>query len=63
MRVVKYEFGTCKDGLLQKDLLVKAATIKRFKYSPLGEGFKKQANVIKKQTEAIKKKKTEEIIS
>ena len=34
--VSKYEFLTGKDILPEKDLLEKAATIKRFKYSLLG---------------------------
>ena len=37
--VSKYEFLTGKDALPKKDLLEKAATLKRFKYSLLGEAF------------------------
>ena len=33
----KYEFFTCKDVLPEKDLLEKAATLKRFEYFPLGK--------------------------
>ena len=35
--VSKYEFLTSKDVLPEKDLLGKAATMKRFEYSPLGK--------------------------
>ena len=34
--VSKHEFPTSKDVLLEKDLLEKAATLKRSEYSPLG---------------------------
>ena len=48
----KYEFLTAKDVLLEKDLLEKAATKKRFEYSPLGKELKYklvlQKNSIKK---------------
>ena len=40
--VFKYEFLTDKDILLEKDLLEKAATIKRFEYSLLCKELKKQ---------------------
>ena len=46
--VSKYEFLTgksVKDVLLKKDLLEKAATLKRFEYSPLGSDLKKQTSV------------------
>ena len=39
--VDKYKFLTWKDVLLEKDLLGKAAAIKRFEYSPLGSVLKK----------------------
>ena len=52
----KYEFLTSKGVLSEKDLLEKAAAIKRFEYSPLGKAFEEQANAIKKQTEFIDKK-------
>ena len=39
--VEKYYFLTGKDVLLEKGLLEKAATIKRFEYSPLGSELKK----------------------
>ena len=35
----KYEFLTSKDVLSEKELLEKAAAIKRFEYSPLGKAF------------------------
>ena len=43
--VSKYEFLTEKGVLPEKDLLEKAATRKRFKYSPLCEELKKQTSV------------------
>ena len=39
--VAKYEFLTGKDVWPEKDLLEKAATIKRFEYSPLDSDLKK----------------------
>ena len=39
--VSKYEFLTSKDVLPEKYLLEKAATMKRFEYSPLGKELKK----------------------
>ena len=47
--VNKYEFLTGKDVLPGKDLLEKAATMKRSKYSPLGKELKKQTSVAEKQ--------------
>ena len=41
---------------LKKDLLEKAAALKRFENSPLGKAFEKQTNVIEKQSEIINKK-------
>ena len=46
---IKYEFLTGKDVLPGKDLLEKAAALKRFGYSPLGKELKKQASVAEKQ--------------
>ena len=54
--VSKYEFLTGKNILPEKDLLEKAAALKRFEYSLLGKGFEKQTNVIKKQIEVISMK-------
>ena len=36
----KYEFLTGKDDLLKKDLVEKAATMRRFDYSPLSKILK-----------------------
>ena len=48
--VSKYEFLTGKDVLLEKkDLLEKAAAIKRFEYSPLGKELKNQTSVAEEQ--------------
>ena len=47
--VRKYDFLTGNDVLPQKDLLEKAATMKRFEYSPLGKELKKQTSVAEKQ--------------
>ena len=38
--VTKYEYLTGKDVLIEKDLLEKATTSKRFEYSPLGKELK-----------------------
>ena len=46
--VSKYEFLTGKDILPVKELLEKAATIKRFKYLPLGKELKAQIDIAKK---------------
>ena len=40
--VSKYEFLTGKDVIVKKDLLEKAAILKRLEYSPLGKSFEKQ---------------------
>ena len=47
--VSKCEFLTGKDVLAGKDLLEKAAAIKRFEYLPLGEKSKAQTNAAEKQ--------------
>ena len=47
--VGKDELSTGKDVLPEKGLLEKAATIKRFEYSPLGNELKKQTDIAKKQ--------------
>ena len=44
----KYEFLTDKDVLPKKELLEKAAALKRFEYSPLGKDLKKQTSVAEK---------------
>ena len=46
--VCKYEFLTGKNDLPEKDLLKKAATMKRFEYSSLGKELKAQADIAKK---------------
>ena len=45
--VDKFEFLTAKYILLKKDLLEKAATIKRFEYLPLDSELKKQTDTAK----------------
>ena len=52
--VSKYEFLTGKDVLPEKDLLGKAATLKRFEYSPLGSELKKQTSVVEKVVSNIR---------
>ena len=52
--VSKYEFLTGKDVLPEKDLLGKAATLKRFEYSPLGSELKKQTSVVEKLVSNIR---------
>ena len=49
--VSKYEFLTDKDVLPVKDLLEKAATQKRFEYSPLSKEVIAQTDIIKDQDE------------
>ena len=51
--VTKYEFLTDKDVLPEKDLLEKAATLKRYKYSPLGSELKKQTSVAERQHQRL----------
>ena len=53
--VSKYEFLTDKDALPGKDLLEKAAALKRFEYSPLGKKIKAQTDrsVTKKQYQKL----------
>ena len=52
--VCKYEFLTGEDVLSEKGLLEKAATIKRFEYSPLGKELKKQTDIAKDQDKLFK---------
>ena len=54
--VDKYEFLTSEDVLLEKGLLKKAATIKRFEYSSLGSELKSnwQTGIAKDQYKLFK---------
>ena len=51
--VSKYEFLTSKDVLPEKDLLEKAAKMKRFEYSPMRKYLKAQTNTGKKQYQTL----------
>ena len=53
--VSKSEFLTGKDVSPEKDLLEKAATIKRFEYLPWGSALKKQTDIIEKQYQGSNK--------
>ena len=55
--VNKYGFLTGKDVLPKKDLLEKAATIKRFECSPLGKELKAQTDIAKGQYKFLKDQK------
>ena len=44
---------TDKDVLAEKDLLEKAATMKRFEYPPLGSELKKQTDIAEKQDKRL----------
>ena len=46
--VDKFEFWKSEDFLTRKDMLEKAATVKRFEYLPLSSGLKKQTDIAKK---------------
>ena len=46
--VSKYEFLTGKDVLPEKELVEKAAALKRFEYSPLGKELKAQNSAAEK---------------
>ena len=46
---------TCKDILLEKDLLEKAATTKTFEYLPLGKELKAQTDIAKEQYQGLDK--------
>ena len=52
--VSKYEFLTGKDGLAEKDMLEKAATMKRYEYSPLHKGLKAKTDIAKKKKTVLK---------
>ena len=49
----KYEFLTSKHVLPEKDLLEKAATMKRFEYSALGKELKAQTGIAKEQYQKL----------
>ena len=51
--VSKYEFFTSKDVLPGKELLEKAATMKRFEYSPLDKELKARTDIAKKQYQKL----------
>ena len=53
--ISKYEFVTSKYFLPEKGLLEKAAAIKRFQYSLLGEQLKNQTSVAEKQYQKFDK--------
>ena len=52
INVSGYEFLTGKDFAPEKDLLEKAATMKRFEYSSLGKKLKAQNDIAKKQSKS-----------
>ena len=58
--ISKYEFLTGKNVLPEKDMLEKAASFKRFEYSPLGKELKKQTSVAEKQYQKFESNKNEE---
>ena len=51
----KYKFLTGKDVLPEKELLVKAVTMKRFEYSLLGKELKAKTDFAKKQYQTLDK--------
>ena len=51
--ISKYEFLVGRDALPEKDLIRKAATIKRFEYSPLGKELKAKIDIAKKQYQKL----------
>ena len=54
-RVGKYHFVTGEGVLLEKGLLGKAATIKRFKCSPLSSELKNENDIARKQCQGLYK--------
>ena len=52
--LVNINFCTSKDVLTEKDLLEKAATIKRFEYLPLGKELKAHTGIAKNQYKLFK---------
>ena len=55
--VGKYKLLTGEDILLEKDLLEKAATIKKFEYSPLDKELKAQTDIAKYQCKFLNDQK------
>ena len=53
--VSKYEFLMAKMFFTRKDLLEKAAAVKRLEYSPLDSELKKQTDIDKKQHQRLDK--------
>ena len=53
--VSKYEFSTGKDLLTEKNFLEKAATMKRFEYSPSSKELKKRTKVCETQYQSFDK--------
>ena len=54
--IIHYNLGRSyykKDVLPEKDLLEKTATMKRFKYWPLGKELKAQTDIVKKQYQKL----------
>ena len=51
--ISKYEFLTGNDVLPEKDLLEKAATMKRFEYLLLGKELKAQTDIAKKRYQKL----------
>ena len=58
--VSKYEFLTGEDVLPKKDLLEKAASIKRFEYSPLCKELEKQTSIAEKHHQKFESNKSKE---
>ena len=53
--LVNMNFVTGKDILAEKDLIEKAAALKRFEYYPLGKELKLQTSVAEKQYQSFGK--------
>ena len=47
--ISKYDFLNSKDGFSEKGLIGKAATMKRFEYSPLEKKLKAQTDIAQKR--------------
>ena len=53
--ISKYEFLAEKDVVVEKDLLKRTASMKRFEYSSLGKDSKAQTDIAKKQYQGLDK--------